>query len=228
VSRFRRRPSPAFVLAIVALAVALGGTSFASNAVVSVSKLINGKKIKKNSIPANRVKKNSLTGKQIKESKLGRVPKAKNALNAANAANLGGKPAAAFETFAQQSIPAGTTVTGAFGLQHFTNAGTQDHLRQVISLPGTASANLSTANVNFANAAGVTDADPACNGTAAAPTAPAGKVCLYLTAGAGLGSTFSGEEMPPAGGTKFGFVVRSDNAAASGTGVYGIYAYHQP
>jgi hypothetical protein len=220
-SRLRRRPSPAFVVAVLALAVALGGTSFAANPIAQISALINGKKIKKNSIPGNRVKKNGLTGAQIKESKLGTVPRA------TKAARLGSFSAAQYQTFAGRPIPSGTTVQGAFGIQHFTNAGTQDHLRQAVSLPGTASAALTDANVNFASAAGASDTDATCKGTPDAPTAPAGKVCLYLTTSAGLGSTFSGEGMPPSG-NKFGFVVRADNATAAGTGAYGTWAYTAP
>src|SRR3954447_10981457 len=96
----RRRPSPAFLVAVLALAVALGGTSFAANPIAQISALINGKKIKKNSIPGNRLKKNTVTGKQVKESKLARVPKAKQALTAAvaaNAGNLGGVAAAKYQ-----------------------------------------------------------------------------------------------------------------------------------
>ena len=89
-----RRPSPAMVVAVVALVATLAGTAFAG--VATISKL-NGKTVKKNSLPGNRVKKkslpgnrikkNSITGKQVKESSLGKVP---NATNAGNANTVGG------------------------------------------------------------------------------------------------------------------------------------------
>lgn len=73
------RPSPAMVIAVLALFVALGGTVYAASA-------INGKTIKKNSLPGNRIKKKTVTGTQIKndaitgtqvnESTLGKVPSA--------------------------------------------------------------------------------------------------------------------------------------------------------
>ncbi|MGB2710133.1 MAG: hypothetical protein WBC33_01350 [Conexibacter sp.] len=73
-----RRPSAGLVVAIVALFVALGGTSYAA---VKIS----GVTIQKGTIPANRVVPNALTGKQIDEAKLGAVPLASKALSADNA-----------------------------------------------------------------------------------------------------------------------------------------------
>lgn len=54
------RPSPAMIVAIVALFVAMGGTVYAAST-------INGKAIKKNSLPGNRVKASSLPGSKIKK-----------------------------------------------------------------------------------------------------------------------------------------------------------------
>lgn len=75
-----RRPSAAFVLAIVALFVALGGTGYAAVT-------LNGKEIQKRSIPANRIVPNALGSGQINEAKLGTVPQADHAVSADTAAN---------------------------------------------------------------------------------------------------------------------------------------------
>jgi hypothetical protein len=84
--------SPAMIVAMLALIVSLGSNSWAQDAVTApvagVSKLLKGSKIKKNSIPGNRLKKNSVGGKQVAESKLGKVPKAKEADNAGKLDNL--------------------------------------------------------------------------------------------------------------------------------------------
>ena len=69
-----RRPSPAMIVALVALAVALSGSAYA------VSQ-INGSTIKRRSIPGDRIRNNALTGTQINEARLGRVNEAKNATN---------------------------------------------------------------------------------------------------------------------------------------------------
>ncbi|MBS1679562.1 MAG: hypothetical protein JST08_19480 [Actinobacteria bacterium] len=66
----RRRPSPAMIVALVALVTALGGTAYAAGR-------INGNVIVKQSIGGGKLKKKTLTGYQIKVDKLGEVPLAK-------------------------------------------------------------------------------------------------------------------------------------------------------
>jgi hypothetical protein len=66
----RRRPSPAMIVALVALVAALGGTAYAAGR-------INGNSIVKQSIGGGKLKKNTLTGYQINVNKLGEVPLAK-------------------------------------------------------------------------------------------------------------------------------------------------------
>lgn len=72
------RPTPAFILAIVALFVALGGTGYAAAS-------LSGKSVRPNSLPANRVVANTLGGAQINESRLGVVPSAQLAQEAVTA-----------------------------------------------------------------------------------------------------------------------------------------------
>jgi len=77
-----RHPSPALVISVLALFVALGGTVYAASK-------ISGKSIKQGSIPGNRLKKHTLTGKQINLKKLGTVPNATNAVEASHATTAG-------------------------------------------------------------------------------------------------------------------------------------------
>ncbi len=83
------------VIAYLALFVALSGSAYAASH-------INGKTIRKHSLPGNRIKKNSVTGKQVNESKLGTVPSATSAMSATtadtatNANALGGTPPSGF------------------------------------------------------------------------------------------------------------------------------------
>lgn len=181
-----------------------------------------------------------------------RATNAQRATNADNALALGGTAAAGFLSFASRSIPSGVTVTGAFGIGSnvtvavttaivpppmpdtnttptnatSTTAMTTD-IRQVVELPGPAPADLSDATVNFANA-GAGDTDPACSGTAAAPTAPAGKVCLYLSSAAGAGTTVDGQAIPGLAGSRRGFVVHAANATLGEVGAFGTWAYTAP
>jgi hypothetical protein len=72
------RPSPAMVVALIALFVALGGSGYAAV------------KIKNGSLPGKKLKRNSVTGKQVKESTLATVPRARDATE------VGGQSAADF------------------------------------------------------------------------------------------------------------------------------------
>jgi hypothetical protein len=74
------RPSPALIVACVALVIALGGTAYATST-------ISGRTITDHSIAGRKLINNTLTGNQIKESALGTVPKANRA---ANASKVGG------------------------------------------------------------------------------------------------------------------------------------------
>jgi hypothetical protein len=67
-----RRPSPAMVVAVLALIVALAGTAYAAQS-------INGGAIKKQTIGGGKLKHKTLTGFQINTNKLGVVPAAKRA-----------------------------------------------------------------------------------------------------------------------------------------------------
>ena len=68
----RLRPSPALIVAILALFVALGGTAFAVTS-------INGSSILDHTIRGRKLVNDTLTGTQVNESTLGLVPKASNA-----------------------------------------------------------------------------------------------------------------------------------------------------
>jgi len=65
-----RRPSPALVISMIALVVALAGTAYAAQT-------INGGSIKKQTIGGGKLKHKTLTGFQINTNKLGVVPAAR-------------------------------------------------------------------------------------------------------------------------------------------------------
>ncbi|HRI96350.1 MAG TPA: hypothetical protein PLZ93_12090, partial [Nocardioides sp.] len=68
----RRRPSLATILALLALVISMGGTSYAAAS-------INGKNLVNNSVPGKKLVGNTVNGDKINESSLGWVPKAKKA-----------------------------------------------------------------------------------------------------------------------------------------------------
>jgi hypothetical protein len=105
-----RGPSPAMVIAIVALIVGLGGTAVAGklklekNSVGSRQikrKAVTAPKVANNAVNGRKVANSSLTGGDIDLSQLGTVPSATEATHAANADAVSGHPAA---------CPSGTTL----------------------------------------------------------------------------------------------------------------------
>lgn len=82
-TKLRQRLTYANVMSTLAVFIALGGSSYAALK-------ISGSNIKKRSIPAKKIKRNSITGKEVRESRLNRVPRARDA------DRLGGFSAAEF------------------------------------------------------------------------------------------------------------------------------------
>jgi hypothetical protein len=80
----RLRPTPAMVVACIALSVALGGTSVAAiNALPKNS--VGTKQLKNNAVTSPKIKNNAVTGADVNEGTLGTVPSAANATHATSA-----------------------------------------------------------------------------------------------------------------------------------------------
>ena len=84
------RPSPALIVAIIALVISMGGTGYAAFTLPGNS--VGTKQLKNGAVTAAKVKRHSLTGAQINLKKLGTVPAARDAgraLKAGTAAPVG-------------------------------------------------------------------------------------------------------------------------------------------
>lgn len=117
----RRTPSPALVIALIALFAALGGTG------VAATKYLSPKSVKKNSIPGDRLKSNTVTGKQVKESTLGKVPSAASADSATTATTATNATNATNATTATNATNATNATTAATA----TSAGTAQNAEKV-------------------------------------------------------------------------------------------------
>lgn len=184
----RRRPSPATVLALIALVFAMAGTGVAARSYVITS----SSQIKNGAVTGADVRDSSLTGRDIKNRSLTAADFAGSVRGPAGAPGAQGAqgpqgtqgPKGDRGVSAWETIPSGVTVTGSKTVW-MPSAGNDALYSFSIDLGARAPVALADATVNFAGAQSLfrPDGDLSCTGSPAAPTAPPGKVCLYLADG---------------------------------------------
>lgn len=128
-----------------------------------------------------------------------------------------------------ETIPTGITVTGNAVWDSQSAGGTPGADTDSLYVPFGAQAPvaLTSTQVNIATA-GFGDSDATCTGTVLAPTAPAGKVCIYVSAwGAVVESTLAGNRTAL---NKAGFQIdwESDGILGEDAFVYATWAYTAP
>lgn len=147
-ARKSRRPSPAMVVAVIALIVALAGTAYAAQT-------INGGAIKKQTIGGGKLKKKTLTGFQINTNKLGVIPSARRAAHTYWA--VINNPAGAGNAALARASDAGITATeggGAvavavpFNVAFCANVAARNNAGTSVPGAGYAQTNVSPANPN--------------------------------------------------------------------------------
>jgi len=235
-SRFR--PTPALVVSIIALVVACTGTGIAASRLITSGDIKNGTIKLKDLSPAAR---KALLGKAGPQGPTG-PQGAKGATGAKGPQGKQGEPGQpGTSLFNATTIPSGVTIKGAWGGRYITavEGSQQNSYLLSYSFPLPAPQKLTDSDVQFgANTAGpVGDADPACTGSVAEPTAPAGKVCLYVNEGPNgtrSNSTLTGFKLSAAGvnteADRYGFEVRIvDAGTVPGTlRAEGTWAYTAP
>jgi hypothetical protein len=118
-----RRPSPALVIACLALFVALGGTVLAATKINGKTievKSLPGNRLEVGSVPGNRIAPASLRGSQIKVETLGEVPDAAHANSADSARHA--ETATAADHAADATTINGHAVGCAAGRREFAGA----------------------------------------------------------------------------------------------------------
>lgn len=226
------------VTSTLALVVALSGTAYAANTIRS-GDIVNGQvkraDIANNAVTSGKVKNGSLLKKDFKASELATLRGPAGATGATGApgapgakGDKGDKGDPGTSVFAS-TIPSGQTVTGVLGLRDNGAAAAGAFVNYVVSLPVPAPAELTAANVNFAPDPGASDDDATCTGTSSAPTAPAGKVCLYLLSSSNA-VTAQGFQVVggSSGANRRGFNVGWDTSAAGATELRASWAYTAP
>ncbi|HVQ57600.1 MAG TPA: hypothetical protein VMS60_01715 [Solirubrobacterales bacterium] len=143
-----RRPSPAMVVAVIALITALAGTAYAAQN-------INGGAIMKQTIGGGKLKKKTLTGFQINTAKLGTVPFAQRATHTYwavvnNPASPGNAALARASDASITAVEGGGSVSVVFpiNISGCANVAARNNAGTTIPTSGYAQTNTSPANAN--------------------------------------------------------------------------------
>jgi hypothetical protein len=216
--RFARQ-SPAVVLAMLALFVALTGT-----AVATTSALITGKQIKNSSITGADVKNKSLTPKDFRGSVRG--PRGLRGFTGPSGAkgDKGDKgDTGAAGRSALTPLQSGETVYGTVGAQVSAPAASIETAANA-QLPIPAPVALTDATVTVDGGEDTTT----CTGTNANPTAPPGNVCIYPYAQSNAETVRGWIWGSGDGSVKWGFQLSWVSGAADETSVFATWAYTAP
>jgi hypothetical protein len=142
------RPSPAMIVAVLALIVALAGTAYAAQK-------INGGAIKKQTIGGGKLKQKTLTGFQINTNKLGVVPAARRASHTYwavvdNPGNPGNAVLARASDAGMTAVEGGGAVTITFpqNVSGCANVAGRNNAGTTVPNSGYAQTNTSAANPN--------------------------------------------------------------------------------
>jgi hypothetical protein len=175
----RSAPPPSLIISILALFVALGGTSYAAVK-------LNGKNIKAGTVTGKQIKNNSISGTDIKQGSVKRGDLATDigTLGAKGDKGDKGDPGENGAGVLDDTIPSGKTVIGNWALTASNGTPAAHFYYENIAFPVPAAVGPDSGSVNFSsNPLGIAtdDADSSCTGSSIAPTAPPGKVCLYTS-----------------------------------------------
>ena len=220
-TRIRSRLTFANVVSLLALFIALGGSSYA------VVTRVGTKEIRNNSVRTGDLRNNDIRSRDVRNGTLlrgdfksGQLPA--GATGAQGPRGLKGDPGT---SVFGSTIPSGTTIRGSFAINDVANDNDNTAFAVgAVSFPVPAPA--VPAAVNFAPGTTGADDDATCTGTALAPTAPGGKVCLYPNSVAAADNTGNGD----ADGTPFGFRIRIQGHADNPSRAFaaGNWAYTAP
>lgn len=227
-----RAPSAATIIALLALFVALGSTTYA--AINLPANSVGTKQIKNAAVTNWKIKNgavgtNKIADRAVTKAKLNvtgvTVPDATNANHATNADNAGSAANATSADSASSpgTLKSGQTLRGAYATG-IANAGAPgEQIRTAVSFLFQFPSAISASAVHFV-AQGA--APPAgCPGSSAAPEAASGNLCVYEYVGGNYSSmTIRNPTNGSLGASKFGFYLLVVGAAVGQVYSYGTWA----
>jgi hypothetical protein len=228
------------VIAYTALLFALGGTSYAATAAL----------LPANSVGTRQVINHSLLKKDFRRGQLPRGPRglrgprgSTGARGPAGATGPVGPQGPKGDTgpaglSALHSVPPGQTIHGAIGADYhaFDNSASDFGVDMTFPMPAPVGVSDDDVFVNvlgWQDAGGqtpptTTDTNAGCTGTPESPTAPAGKVCIYVS-GADHAFNLAGYSVLfGTAASKYGFKLKWDASQVGDTFVDATWAYKAP
>jgi hypothetical protein len=220
-------PSPATAMSAIALFVSLGGVGYAVATIGSAQ-------IRDNSVGSRDIKNRTIREKDIRKKTLSALRARKGATGERGQTGPTGAPGA---SIFDGTVPSGKTVTGAWGGEFAAVPSSTAQELFPIGFPVKAPRVLTSEQVNTAPDSRALDDDPACAGTLGAPTAPPGKVCIYIDQAA-PSTVVQGYKLispiidPPVPGDELGFTVlitySSSTTGDATVSARGTWAYTAP
>jgi hypothetical protein len=224
-SRFKPRVSFASTVSVLALFFALTGGAYAALQVPS------------NSVGTRQIKTGAVTLNKINHSTRHALGGAKGPKGDPGPQGPKGDEGAPGTSVFDSSVPSGRTIAGAWGGRYIAPQLALNNTYLIsTSFPVKAPVPLSDADVNMAPNPVAGDPDPSCTGSANNPTAPRGKVCVYISRANNATVTGFRLTNPGVSGTSpgdaYGFIVRIlDNGTVGNTATTnaeGTWAYTAP
>ena len=198
----RRRLTYANVVSTICLVLVIaGGTAIAGN-------LITGAGIKNNSVTTRDIKNGSLTAADLKS----------------------GTRSALTDTSPWEKIPSGQVIKGGFFESYTSDDTASEEHYHSMQLPVLPRSGFTVSAKPHASVAGGSS-DVTCTGTAAAPTAPAGKLCVYVETATNIApASVSVAESESSYGPSLGLWTYNwtDDSSNAQTQLYGSWAYRAP
>lgn len=217
-----RNPSPSMLVALLALFVALGGSSYAALTLPKGS--VGTKQIKNDAVTSKKVKNNSLSVGDFRASQRSRLRGPRGFQGPQGSQGPKG-PQGEPGRSALATLRSGETLEGGFALDTQASGPAGGDYGAWVPFPISLEQTVTSAQMTVVQPG---ETSPTCTGTEGAPTAPPGRLCVYVR-GVTAGDTVSALARSVKS-SQHGFLVLVTSTAAEGADVfaYGTWAYTAP
>lgn len=215
----KRKPSPALVVAVIALVLAMGGIGYAAVKIPKSS--VGTKQLRNNAVTSAKLKNNAVTSAKVKNGTLTKADFKGQAVGSTGPTGPAGAtgPTGSFGG----KVPSGVTLTGVYGIRYTASAGSEQQLAP-ISFPTPFATALTP---HFIPVAGPPQVS-VCPGNYVVPTAAPGQLCVYEAGATNHGGVTVQSADFGVSGITYGALVNTNSVAAGIGGTNGTWAATAP